>query len=120
MQGERFCLCDFATGINPAYITQWHTSLLQEMSKAFEYQKSGINESGITVDKQSFIHTRYFENLEQLKRTYNVGIERGMWYYTGYFGVNDSSSSAEIFGNLIRSTFSGIESKPEKCVLLIV
>ena len=80
MQGERFCLCDFATGINPAYITQWHTSLLQEMSKAFEYQKSGINESGITVDKQSFIHTRYFENLEQLKRTYNVGIERGMWY----------------------------------------
>lgn len=114
MQGRDFVYVIFATGINPAYITQWHTSLLQEMSKAFEYQKSGINESGITVDKQSFIHTRYFENLEQLERTYNVGIERGMWYYTGYFGVNDSSSSAEIFGNLIRSTFSGIESKPEK------
>lgn len=114
MQGRDFVYVIFATGINPAYITQWHTSLLQEMSKAFEYQKSGINESGITVDKQSFIHTRYFENLEELERTYNVGIERGMWYYTGYFGVNDSSSSAEIFGNLIRSTFSGVESKPEK------
>ena len=114
MQGRDFVYVIFATGINPAYITQWHMSLLQEMSKAFEYQKSGINESGITVDKQSFIHTRYFENLEELERTYNVGIERGMWYYTGYFGVNDSSSSAEIFGNLIRSTFSGVESKPEK------
>ena len=114
MQGRDFVYVIFATGINPVYITQWHTSLLQEMSKAFEYQKSGINESGITVDKQSFIHTRYFENLEELERTYNVGIERGMWYYTGYFGVNDSSSSAEIFGNLIRSTFSGVESKPEK------
>ena len=113
MQGKDFVYVLFAEGISPAYVTQWHTRLLEEMSKAYEYQKSGINESGITVDKQSFVHTRYFENLEALEKTYHVGVERGMWYYTGYFGVNEKSSG-ELFGNLIRATFSGIRSKPEK------
>lgn len=113
MQGKNFVYVLFATGISSAYVTQWHTQLLEEMSKAYEYQKSGINESGITVDKQSFVHTRYFENLENLEKTYHVGVERGMWYYTGYFGVNEKSSG-EMFGNMIRSTFSGIQSKPEK------
>ena len=114
MQGRDFVYVLFATGIKPSYVEQWHTKLLQEMSVAYEYQKSTINESGTTVDKQSFVHTRYFENLAQLEDTYNTGIERGMWYYTGYFGVNESESSADMFGNLIRSTFSGEASKPEK------
>ena len=113
MQGKEFIYVLFATGIDPIYATQWHMKLLEEMTLAYEYQKTEYSDSGTTVEKQSFTHTRYFENLEALEKTYHVGIERGLWYYTGYFGINDESSG-EMFGNLIRSTFSGEESKPEK------
>ena len=113
MVGKDFVYVVYASGIAPYQVTGWHNALLQEMSHAFEYQKSGISDSGTTIDKQSFVHTRYFENLEELERTYHVGLERGMWYYTAYFGVNDDASG-EVFGNLIRSTFSGTESRPDK------
>lgn len=113
MQGKEFVYAVFATGIAPGQVTTWYNDLLQEMSIAYEYQKSGISDAGTTIDKQSFIHTRYFENLEKLEVTFRTGIERGMWYYSCYFGVRNESS-AEIFGNILRSSFSGQESAPDR------
>jgi len=113
MMGKEFIYAVFSTGIHPNEVNQWYMELLEEMSMTYEYQKSGLNENGTSIDKQSFVHTRYFENLEDLEKTYHTGIERGMWYYTGYFGINDTNNS-EYFGNLIKSTFSGDESSPDK------
>lgn len=113
MQGKEFIYVVYATGIAPGQVTAWYNDLLQEMSVAYEYQKSGTTDAGTTIDKQSFIHTRYFENLEKLEVTFRTGIERGMWYYSCYFGVRNESS-AEIFGNILRSSFSGQDSAPDR------
>ncbi len=114
MLGKEFIYALFATGTRFLDINNWHTWILNEMSRTFEYQKTTLSESGTSIDKQSFIHSDYFENLTEMEKTYKIGIERGMWYYTGYFAINDSQLSSNMFGNLIKSTFSGENSRPEK------
>lgn len=116
--GKNFIYAVFSTAIDSAKVVECHGTLLNEMSAVFEYQKENYSRNiGTSIEKQSFLHTRYFENLERIEETFNSGIGRGMWYTTTFFATYgeqiDSINEENCIGNLIRSTFSGVDSKPD-------
>ena len=117
LQGKNFVYMVLASAADPVDIIQNHEQLLQEMSCTYEFQKETINRQiGTGIERQHFTHVKYFENLESMERYYNEGISRGMWYtsiYYGTYGDTPLPYNAAMVGNLIRSTFSGEESRPE-------
>lgn len=115
--GKDFVYVVMATALGQQDVIELHNTLLDEMSNVYEYMKETFNRNiGTSIEKQSFIHTRYFENLECMEKTYNEGISRGMWYTTtfyGTYGSNVEDGDERCIANLIRSTFSGMDSRPD-------
>ncbi|MCD8104500.1 MAG: DUF87 domain-containing protein [Lachnospiraceae bacterium] len=117
MIGQNFFYVVMVSTPDPGMVIEMHSALLDEMSLTYEYIKENYSRNiGTAIEKQSFIHARYFENLESMEKNYNVGINRGMWYTTTFFGLYGNGGglkNASGEGNLIRSVFAGDDSRPE-------
>ncbi|MCD7884705.1 MAG: DUF87 domain-containing protein [Lachnospiraceae bacterium] len=117
--GRNFLYVVVAMALGSDKVVKLHDRLLEEMSVTFEHIKENYSRAGAGtgIEKQSYNHARYMENLEKMEKSYNDGISRGMWNVTAYFGTygeGRGNHNAVSVGNLIRAVFSGEESIPER------
>lgn len=115
MQGKRFAYVILASGISNIAATLGHERILEEMESTYSLINqtiSGGAQGNLSAQKQDFSSKNYFENLELLETTLKDGIVRGLWRVNGYYS-SDNQIDAMRLGNIIKSSFSGNNSKPE-------
>lgn len=115
MLGKNFTYVILAAGISSIAVTFGHERILEEMEQAFSLINqtiSGGAQGNLQAQKQDFSSKNYFENLEHMEAFLKEGVSRGMWRVNGYY-ASDNVVDAKKLGNIIKSAFSGEESKPE-------
>ena len=118
LYGKNFVYMVLATAIPQEKTIEFHDTIMDEMTAVSEYMKENrsLANEGVSFERQSFVHIRYFENLEKMEEMYNNGTGRGMWYVStlfGTYGDKPLTYDDSCVANLIKATFSGEESKPE-------
>ena len=118
LYGKNFVYMVLATAIEAETSIRCHDEIMDEMTAVSEYLKENktLANEGITYERQSFVHIRYFDNLKQMEEMYNNGTGRGMWYASilfGTYGERELTYDDSCVANLIKATFSGIDSRPE-------
>lgn len=115
MLGRNFTYVVFAAGISSIAVSFGHERLLDEMEQTFSLINqtvSGGVQGNLQTQRQDFASKNYFENLESMEQFLKNGVSRGMWRVNGYY-ASDSAVDAKKLGNIIKSAFSGEESKPD-------
>lgn len=115
MQGKNFAYVILALGISNIATTFGHERILEEMESTYSLINqtiSGGAQGNLSAQKQDFSSKNYFENLELLETTLKDGIARGLWRVNGYYS-SDNQIDAMRLGNIIKSSFSGNNSRPE-------
>lgn len=115
MLGKRFTYLILATGISNIAVNFGHEKLLEEMEQVYSLINQTISggvQGNLQAQKQDFQSKNYFENLECLESFLKEGVSRGMWRVNGYYAA-DNAMDAKKLGSIIKSVFSGEESKPE-------
>lgn len=115
MLGQNFTYVVFATGIHNNIVGLGHERILQEMEWAFSLINqtvAGGAQGNLQGQKQDFYSKDYFENLESTEHFFKEGVSRGMWQVNGYY-ASDNIEDARKLGNIIKSAFSGDDSKPD-------
>lgn len=116
MLGKRFTYVVLASGISNIAVTFGHEKLLEEMEQVYSLINqtiSGGAQGNLQAQKQDFHSKNYFENLEYTEMYLKDGISRGMWRVNGYY-ASDNLIDAKKIGNLVKASFSGENSKPER------
>lgn len=115
MHGKRFTYAIFASGMSNIAVTFGHDRILEEMGNVYSLINQTVNggaQGNLTVQKQDFYSKNYFEDLEELEKGLRSGVSRGMWRINGYYAADDQMVARSL-GNLIKSSYSGEDSKPE-------
>lgn len=115
MLGKNFTYVILASGISSVAVTLGHEKLLEEMEQVYSLINqtiSGGAQGNLQAQKQDFQSKNYFENLEFTESFLKEGVSRGMWRVNGYY-ASDNLSDSKKLGNIIKSSFSGEESRPE-------
>lgn len=115
MLGKNFTYVIFATGISNIVVSFGHERILEEMEQVYSLINqtvSGGAQGNLQAQKQDFSSKDYFENLEHMEQFLKDGVSRGMWRVNGYY-ASDNVVDAKKVGNIIKSAFSGEESKPD-------
>ena len=115
MLGRNFTYVVLASGISNIAVTFGHEKLLEEMEHVYSLINqtiSGGAQGNLQAQKQDFHSKNYFENLEFTEAFLKEGVSRGMWRVNGYY-ASDNAIDAKKLGSIIKSAFSGEESRPE-------
>ena len=115
MTGKNFVYVILASGISSIAATLGHERLLEEMETAYSLINqtvSGGAQGNLQAQWQDFHSKNYFENLEALEAQIKAGVSRGMWRVNGYYAADNQMDGRKL-GNLIKSCFSGDDSRPE-------
>ena len=115
MLGRNFTYVVLASGISNIAVTFGHEKLLEEMEHVYSLINqtiSGGAQGNLQAQKQDFHSKNYFENLEFTEAFLKEGVSRGMWRVNGYY-ASDNAMDAKKLGSIIKSAFSGEESRPE-------
>lgn len=115
MLGRNFTYVVLASGLSNVVVNLGHMKLMQEMEQVYSLINqtvSGGAQGNIQAQRQDFQSKNYFDNLEHLESDLKEGTARGMWRVNGYFAA-DNAQDARKLGNIIKSAFSGDDSKPE-------
>lgn len=115
MLGRNFTYVVLASGISNIAVTFGHEKLLEEMEHVYSLINqtiSGGAQGNLQAQKQDFHSKNYFENLEFTEAYLKEGVSRGMWRVNGYY-ASDNAIDAKKLGSIIKSAFSGEESRPE-------
>lgn len=115
MLGENFTYVILAAGLSNIAVTFGHERILEEMEGVYSLINqtvSGGAQGNLQAQKQDFQSKNYFENLERMEEYLKAGIGRGMWRVNGYYAC-DNQIDAKKLGNIIKSSFSGEDSRPE-------
>lgn len=115
MLGRNFTYVVLASGISNIAVTFGHEKLLEEMEHVYSLINqtiSGGAQGNLQAQKQDFHSKNYFENLEFTESFLKEGVSRGMWRVNGYY-ASDNAMDAKKLGSIIKSAFSGEDSRPE-------
>lgn len=115
MLGKNFSYVILASGMSNIAVTLGHERILEEMEQVYSLINQTITggvQGNMSAQRQDFQSKDYFENLEIMEGYLKNGISRGMWRVNGYFAA-DNPLDARRLGNIIKSSFSGEDSKPE-------
>lgn len=115
MLGRNFTYVVLASGISNIAVTFGHEKILEEMEQVYSLINqtiSGGAQGNLQAQRQDFHSKNYFENLESTESFLKEGVSRGMWRVNGYF-ASDNPVDAKKLGSIVKSAFSGEESKPE-------
>lgn len=115
MLGRNFTYVVLASGISNIAVTFGHEKLLEEMEHVYSLINqtiSGGAQGNLQAHKQDFHSKNYFENLEFTEAYLKESVSRGMWRVNGYY-ASDNAIDAKKLGSIIKSAFSGEESRPE-------
>lgn len=115
MLGRNFTYVVLASGISNIAVTFGHEKLLEEMEHVYSLINqtiSGGTQGNLQAHKQDFHSKNYFENLEFTEAYLKESVSRGMWRVNGYY-ASDNAIDAKKLGSIIKSAFSGEESRPE-------
>ena len=115
--GEEWAYIVVAKGIHSLLIDRTHERLLDEMELVSQTLKVSTSSGGAFGDESSertrYINQRYLENLEMVEQRLETGRAKGMWRMSGYF-LATKLETAQKLRNLLVSTYSGEQSRPEK------
>ncbi len=115
MLGKNFSYVVLASGVSNIAVSLGHERLLEEMQETFSLINQTITggaQGNLQAQRQDFHSKNYFENLELLEASIKEGVSRGMWRVNGYY-ASDNAIDAKKLGSIIKSTFSGDDSRPE-------
>lgn len=115
MQGREFTYLVLASGLSGIAASFGHEKLLEELEAVYfqiNQTVAGGAQGNLTAQKQDFHSKDYFENLELLEAQLKAGTSRGMWRVNGYYACGNHSDAMRL-GSIIKSSFSGQESRPE-------
>ena len=115
MLGSKFSYIILASGISSIAVTLGHERVLEEMQAVYPLitqTASGGAQGNLSVEVQDFSYKNYLDDLEALETGIKLGESRGMWRVNGYYAA-ESVMDARRLGNIIKSSFSGKDSKPE-------
>lgn len=119
MFGESWSFVVVCSALGQNQINFSHTKILNELNEINNGLKSSIN-MGIlgnqVVERQNFLFQDYFQILQQMEVKMLEAKSRGAWRTSVYYSAEDNVTKDRI-KNILKSIFSGEESKPEpiKC-----
>lgn len=115
--GEDWGYFVIAKGIHPLMVDRTHERLLDEMEVISQTLKVSQGSRGQYGDESSektrYLNQRYLENLELMEQKLETSRAKGMWRMSGYF-LSSNSETAHKLRNILISTYSGDQSRPEK------
>lgn len=115
MQGKNFSYIVVAKGVSRFSVAAAKDRLIEEMSNTFQQITTSITggiQGNTSITQQNTQAKVYYENLEALLDQLNSAFGQGMWRVNVYYSAQ-TAGDARSLGNIIRTTFSGEESKPE-------
>lgn len=115
MLGTRFVYLILAVGFSGILATLAQDRLHEELEAVYPTISKTISggvQGNLSVCQQDFFAQSYYENLELLEAEIKAGIVSGMWRVNGYY-ASDTIDNARKLACLVKSGFSGEESKPD-------
>lgn len=117
MLGKHFVYMIKAVGVGGAMVTGYHDAILREMGATSIDVSQTVSSLGAqgtgSGQLQNYTAQDYLNNLEMLEKMLQEGEAKGVWRVGGYYAALNSVDSRRL-GNIIKASFAGDESKPEK------
>lgn len=116
MTGSTWSYFVVAKAISPYQITWAHEKILQELGEVNKHIRVSTTQGELNNRNIEYIDynaENYFKNLDVIKVKLECGMMQGMWDTSIYYCADNPVSLTKL-SNLIKSVFSGDDSKPEK------
>ncbi len=118
--GHNWAYILVAKALSPTQTFLSHQKILSELneiSKTLKQSVTGGTFGNQVIESEDFFSKNYLENVGILEEKLKQGISRGMWRVCPYYVADDDFTNDKL-KNLLKSIFSGEDSKPEsiRCI----